>query len=310
MEGFTQQTTAMQDQIDRLTAKQPSTPETKTTSSTFTWLVQQSHAHREELDAWKRRVAEMERLFVNRQEQLKRQHVTGPSEDEVPDDTLARLSSRIQQLEAAENATKTDVFMAKERMEQIDKHFQHISVRCIPSEKVEDRVTRSIANLADQVTVRCIPSDKVDELDERLTRSIANLTEQLQQQFRAREDASTTTGLVTNAAVERLELLINQSRKDLEAQLVAQRNYVDTQLQVCSGEMHQHVKDIETATTRRVADDKYVMTQKYEGLSRQIQAGGPSTSVPSGHVSIGSLTARFDILKEEVNQNVTKQWNN
>ena len=309
MEGYTQQMTVMQDQIERLAAKQPSTPETRATTSTNTWLVQQSHAHKGELDDCVRRVAAVEQLFVNRQEQIKRQRVNGPSEDENPDDTLIRLSSRVQQLETTGNVMQADMFMTKERMEQIDKHFAQISVRCIPSEKVEDRVNRSIDNLADQMTMRDIPAEKMDELDNRLTRSIANLTEQFQQ-FRARGDASTTAGRVTNAAVEGLEILINQARKDLEAQLIAQRQYVDSQFVVWSGEMHQHVKDIEAATTKWVADNKSLMAQKYEELTKQIHFSGPSTSVPSGHVHIGSLNARFDTLKEEINHNATKKWNN
>ena len=111
-------------------------------------------------------------------------------------------------------------------------------MRCVPSEKVEERLTRSITNLSDQVTVK---GKKVEEVEEILTRSITNLTEQFQQ-FRVREDASTSTGRITNAAVERLELLIKQARQDFEAQLVTHRQDVKTQLQECSRELHQHVK--------------------------------------------------------------------
>ena len=138
-------------------------------------------------------------------------------------------------------------------------------MRCIPSEKVEERLTRSIAKLSDQVTTRCIPSEKVEE---RLTRSITNLSEQFQQ-FRVREDANTSTGRITNVAVERLELLIKQARHDFEAQLVTHRQDVKTQLQECSRELHQHVNDIKIETTRKVADEKWDMTQKVRTLEQK-----------------------------------------
>ena len=62
-----------------------------------------------------------------------------------------------------------------------------------------------------------------------MTQSIANLKEQFQQ-LRTREDASTSTGRISNAAVEQLELLIKHTRQDFEAQMTNHRQDVKNQL--------------------------------------------------------------------------------
>ena len=252
MDGINQQTLSMQDQIERLTSKQPSTPETKTNTSTLTWLLQQSHAHKEELEAWKRRVDDMERLYVSRQDQIKRQRLLGPEESEVPDDSLTELCKRMQDLEKAEKDHKSDMFLTKEKIDQINKHIQQVSVRCVPSEKVEERLTRSITNLSDQLTMK---GRRAGELEERLTRSIATLTEQLQQ-LRAREDANVSIGRSISVAYEKLELMIRQARQDFEVQLATHRQNVTTQLLECSTGLHQHVQNIKTEATKKLADEK------------------------------------------------------
>ena len=63
-----------------------------------------------------------------------------------------------------------------------------------------------------------ITQEKIDEVDRKLTRSIANLNEQFQQ-FRARDTVSTSSNSrLSNAEVDRLELLIKQSCQEFEAQ--------------------------------------------------------------------------------------------
>ena len=62
--------------------------------------------------------------------------------------------------------------------------------------------------------------------------------------------------------------MIRQARQDFEVQLATHRQNVTTQLLECSTGLHQHVQTIKTETTKKVADEKLDMMQKYEQLCK------------------------------------------
>ena len=189
------------------------------------------------------------------------------------------------------------MFLTKEKIDQINKHIQQVSVRCVPSEKVEERLTRSITNLSDQLTMK---DRRVGELDERMIRSFATINGQLQQ-LRAREDANVSIGRSVSVADEKLELMIRQARQDFEVQLATHRQNVTTQLLECSTGLHQHVQTIKTEATKKLADEKMDMMQKYEQLCKKLQADGLPTVNPSGSMS---PAVRDDLLREQINQSI------
>ena len=108
------------------------------------------------MEVWKRRVEEMERRDVVREDQKKRQRLASPEEPEVPTDALTALHARVKELEAADKIAKTEVFLTKGKFEEINKHIQQLLVRCVPSEQVEERFARSNATLTDLVTMNDI----------------------------------------------------------------------------------------------------------------------------------------------------------
>ena len=173
-------------------------------------------------------------FYAVNEDQKKRQRLASPEEPEVPTDALTALYSRVKELEAADKIAKTEMFLAKGKFEEINKHIQQLLVRCVPSEQVEERLARSNASLTDLVTMN---DRRIGELEGRMVRSINTLTEQLQQ-LRVHEDATVSNG--------KLELMIRQARQDLEAQIAAHGQGVTTQLLEFSQDLNLNVHNVKT----------------------------------------------------------------
>ena len=150
-------------------------------------------------------------------------------------------------------------------------------------------------------TARCIPSERVDE---KLTAIIANLQDQFNQ-FRERAATGVSTADVNSVTVERLEQTLEQARQNLEAHLESLKHDMMVKLQQNTDKLHQYVNDTKLDTMRKVNEDTWKMVQKVEQIDKKINSGGPFPS----NSNFGNRLFGDDQLREEINQTIISKIN-